>query len=360
MRRQALVGRDLPAIGSGDVSLALSASRGVDRREVERALHATLTAGLLLIEIAAETDAERLVGEAIRSLRLRDASVVATKVPAIAERAGVATRDVLPERLPVGYLQEQIEGTLRALRLDAIPLAQLPVRPRWRSSSAWPEVVGTCERLQREGKVLAWGAIVDDADAADEELLPLTAEPWLVALQLTYSICARAGEPLMAAALERKLTVLARRPLAGSALAGNLGPGVRLTPRDDRNTLDTPALEKVAVEAARLAPLVRTEPPAPRSCDAARAVRERGRRPDHVEADTLGELALRFVLDRGAVPLPRLHRAEHVLPAFVAVMAPSLSAALIARIRDERPAAPPAELSSKAKNSKTAKSTTPR
>ena len=55
--------------------------------------------------------------------------------------------------------------------------------------------------------------------------------------------------------------------------SGNLGPGVRLTPRDDRTTLDTPALEKVAIEAARLAPLVRTEPPAPRSCDAARGVR---------------------------------------------------------------------------------------
>ncbi len=126
--------------------------------------------------------------------------------------------------------------------------------------------------------------------------------------------------------------ILARRPLAGGALAGMLGPGVRLALNDDRQSLDEAALERIAVLAARLAPLVEREPPAARSCVPARATLERGRRPEGVEALTLAELALRFVLDRGAVALPRLHRAERIPEAIAAASAPPLSQALLDRL----------------------------
>jgi diketogulonate reductase-like aldo/keto reductase len=104
-----------------------------------------------------------------------------------------------------------------------------------------------------------------------------------------------------------------------------IGPGGKLAPRDDRNALDDAARTRIAVAVAKLARLVRDEPPAARSCDAARSVFEQLGRPEHVEAVTVAELALRFVLDRGVLALPRLHRREHVAPALGAMAALPLS-----------------------------------
>lgn len=345
MRQQQLGEQSVTRVGCGDVRLATAAARNVDAREVERAVHAALELGITLVEAADEEAAERVCGDAVRALRLRDRVVVACRVPELPPRPGAPRRDLLPERLPPAYLQQRIEASLRATRLDALPLAQLPLRAAWRTSPAWPELAGTCARLVREGKVLAWGALcAGGADAeADAEL---AAEPWLASISIPYSLCEPAADPVLAAASSAPASppagspdaratakaILARRPLAGGALAGGLGPGASLPPNDDRRALDDPALERIAILAAKLAPLVEREPPAARACDAARAVLERGRRPPHVEALTLAELALRFVLDRGAIALPRLHRAEHLAEAIAAAAAPPLSPALLERL----------------------------
>lgn len=321
----------MTAVGCGDIRLATAAARNVDARDVERAVHTALELGLTLIEAADEDAAERLCGEAVRTLRLRDRVVVACRVPELAPRPGAPRRDLLPERLPAAYVQERIEASLRATRLEVLPLAQLPLQAAWRASPAWPELAGTCARLVHEGKVLSWGALAGD-DAAAAELLE---EPWLAALSVPYSLCERGADALLTRAAGKR-AILARRPLAGGALAGALGPGVTLALHDDRRALDEPALERMAVAAARLAPLVSHEPPAARSCDASRAVLERGQRPPHVEARTAAELALRFVIDRGAIALPRLHRAEHVAESLACAAAPPLSPGLHARL-DELP-----------------------
>ena len=336
--RTAALGPGVTAIGAGDVSLAIAADRGVDAREVERTLHHALELGLTLVEVHAEADAERLAGEVIRARRARDRVVLATRVPLVPPRPGVPRRDLLPELLPARYVQEQIEATLRTTRLDALPLAQLPVRTAWRSSTAWAELVGTCARLGREGKVLAWGAMLDEVDAPAHVFV---AEPWLAAISVVFNLCERAAEPLLAAAAERNLPVLARRPLAGGALTGNLAPGVKLWPRDERHELSVPELETIAVAIARLAPLVNTPPPAATSCAAARAITLQAKRPDELAATTMAELALRFVIDRGAIPIPRLHRYASVMDAIVACAAPPLTPAVLARIVDDKPAPAP-------------------
>jgi hypothetical protein len=71
---------------------------------------------------------------------------------------------------------------------------------------------------------------------------------------------------------------------------------------------------------------VRDPPPAARATEAARAITETTRRPDHVECATLAELALRFVIDRGAIALPRIVRREDLIEAIAAGSAPPLSA----------------------------------
>ncbi len=315
------------AVGCGDVNLATAAARGVDRGEVERALHEALGFGITFLEAAAESDSERLCGTAVRSLRLRDRAALASRVLMVEPRPGAPKRDRMPERMPAAYVQERIEATLRATRLDVLPLAQLELQHTWLGSTAWPELAGTCERLVREGKVLHWGAILDELTGAED----FVAEPWLASIQVTYNACSRLAAPLLDAAHD-KLAILARRPLAGGALAGFLGPGVRLTPRDDRRVLEDAELEQIAVGVALLAPLVSHEPVAARSCDAAKAVLERGRRPDLVEAVTLADLALRYVIDRDLIAIPRLHRREHLLGTIGAASAPPLTAATRARL----------------------------
>jgi threonine dehydratase len=97
----------------------------------------------------------------------------------------------------------------------------------------------------------------------------------------------------------------------------------------DLDFLLTPAShqsnEGIAVGAAKLAAFAKREPPAARSCEAAKAQLERNVRPDHLEAANVGELALRFVVDRGAIALPRLHRHAYVIEALAAMLAPPLA-----------------------------------
>ena len=270
VRTRRLGHSSVTAVGGGDLCLATSASRGVPARDVEHALHEAIGFGITLFDVAADPDSEKLAGLAVRAEHARDRVVVATRVPLLEERPGPPRRDVRRERLPMPYVQDRIEAALRATRLDALPLAQLPLRPAWRGSPGWPELVGGCARLVQEGKVLAWGALLDEPPGDDgDDAAGLIAEPWLAAVSVVYHLCDRRAGPLFAAAAGRDLAVLARQPLAGGALAGNLGPGVRLTPRDDRNELDARALERIAVGVARLAALVKREPPAARSCEAA-------------------------------------------------------------------------------------------
>ena len=335
MRTRRIGATTVTAVGSGELSLATSAARGVPARELEHAVHEAIGLGITVLDVTGDADSEKLAGQAVRAQRARDRVVVATRVPPLDPRPGAPRRDTLRERLPPPYLQDRIEAALRATRLEALPLAQLALLPAWTASPAWPELVGACARLVREGKVLAWGAWLDErVELADPAAAALAAEPWLAALSVVYHLCDRRAEPLLPAAAARELAVLARHPLAGGALAGSLGPGVKLPPRDDRNDLGAATLERIAVGVARLAGLVKREPPAARSCDAAREIAERAARarPADLECSDLADLALRFVLDRGAIALPRLHRPAHLVPALAAAAAPALSADLAAEI----------------------------
>jgi aryl-alcohol dehydrogenase-like predicted oxidoreductase len=293
-------GPQVAAVGVGDVSLARAALRGVDAGEVTRALHEAIEAGIALIDVSG--DAEPVAGEAVRMLRARDRVVIATRVASLRELAA------------------QAEASLRATRLEVLPLVQLPIaqlpqRPREVASRAderadaaavlaRAELHGACEKLVREGKALRFAAWLDEpGDSLDG----------MVATSVPFNLCERT----LPAGL-----VLARRPLAGGALAGALGPGVKLARTDDRREL---AFEELAVGVARLAAYVKREPPAARSCDAAREQLEKNARPAHLECMTVAELALRWVIDRGAIALPRLHRREHIAEALAAAAAPPLS-----------------------------------
>lgn len=347
-------GPAVTAVGLGDVRLALAAARGIDAREVDSALRAGIEAGITIIEVSEEADARALVGAAMRELRARDSVVVAT--PLISQSPGLP-----PDLVAL------VQAALRATRLDALPLALLPLRAAWASERGWPDFVASCARLVRGGDVMRWGWLLDayeiappppslDALAAAAIARPsgsglivslsdfvgapapsadpvdayasILGEGWLSAIALPWNLCDRSCEPLRAAARAANLAVLARRPLAGGALAGALGPGVHLAPRDDRADAD---LDRFAVAAAKLAALTTYDPPAAGSAPAARAALAQGKSP-LAERTTIGSLALRFAIDTAGIALPRLHRAAHLPEALAAAAAPPLAADLAAAL----------------------------
>jgi len=325
-------GPSVAVVGCGDVSLARAARRGLDSSEVTRALHAAIEFGIGLIDIADDPDSVKLVGDAVRVLRARDRVVVATKVT---PRTHGTWADALAQALPAHHVVERVDSALRASRLDAIGLAQLPLAPEFRDGTAWAELVGACAQLVRDGKVLRWGAIIDDVDDA-AAAAKLADGDWLASAQVSFSACARGAGALIDLLAARGVAVIARRVIAGGALAGTIGPTVKLPLGDDRRALDDAELVRIAVGAAELAALVSHEPPAARSCTQARARLDtiRARRPEVVECTTLADLALRYAIDRAGVTcaLVRLHRHEHVLDAAAAAGAAPLSASLMRRL----------------------------
>jgi len=317
VKQRALGSATVTVVGCGDLSLPTAAARGVDARDLAAALDRALEAGITLVDVAADADSERLAGDALRAHRLRDTVTLATHVS-------------------TGDLRARVEASLRATRLEVLPLVQLPLPT---------PPAELCMRLVREGKVLQWGLCVDAPPEPPRAAPPpssllvtpydipaspapskLTFEPWLVSLALPFSLCDRRAEPLLA---EPPLPILARHPLAGGALAGSLGPGVKLALRDDRLAIDAATLEHIALTLTRLVPFVRDVPAA------ARAYVDRApRRTRDPEATTIAELALRYAIDRGAIVLPRLHRAEHVVDAVAAAFAAPLSSDLTGQLNE--------------------------
>jgi len=161
MRTRQLAGRSIATVGLGDVSLARSSKRGREPADVVRRVHDALEASIDLIDVAPEEDSERAVGEAVRALRLRDRAIVATRVPELPARD-----------LPLRYIVERVEASLRATKLDVMPLVQLPLRASWLVTPQWPELAATCARLVREGKVLHWGVRVSETSADPVPVVP--------------------------------------------------------------------------------------------------------------------------------------------------------------------------------------------
>jgi aryl-alcohol dehydrogenase-like predicted oxidoreductase len=319
VRTRRLGDLEVPAIGCGDVSLPRAAARGVDARDVERALGEALERGLTLVDVTRDADSERLVGDVVRALHARDRAVVAMRV-------------AIGWRWQPHAFRAELEACLRASRLEPLPLVQLAIDHDLFAVPEWAEIAETCAQRTKAGDVVRWAAIIErdvreapDADAAEAHRIcaELVARGF-VAVQVPFNLCERDSTPMVDAAHAANLAVLAARPLAGGALAGALAPGVQLAPHDERRDWNDALLERIALGAARLAVHTQVEPPAARATDAAREQLERNRSHRERPCRTLAELALRFVIDRGAIAVPRLHRREHVAEAIVAAAATPL------------------------------------
>jgi aryl-alcohol dehydrogenase-like predicted oxidoreductase len=323
MRPIARAGREVSTIGLG--TRGLMTRRG--RSDGARAIAAAVDTGCTLIDVAPTwADAQQRVGETIRALRARDRVVVTslveplTPLPTILAPGSLIIRlrpstPALAAVLPPPYVQRVVEDSLRALRLDAIPLALINKwRDTWLEDRAWPELVATLERLVQEGKVLAWGVAARD-DGPDDAVLACT-QPWVAAIQVRRSLFDRsADQHLLPAALASGTAVLVREPLAGGALTGEIGPGAQFMPRDERSAWSPDRLASIVADVARLSALVTTTPPGATTTAEGRGIVDAMHRGNDVVHGTLVELALRDAIDASAVTAAVVgaRTVEHVL-----------------------------------------------
>lgn len=322
-RRISRPDRDVTVVGLGTRGLS-GALRGMEPEDVARVVPAAIEMGVTLVHVSqAWPDSMRVTGEAVRALRARDRVCIACSLPPLSAKSSLAgaiaaatptsSLIIIPvsktksaalaaaRAQPPGYVQKSVEDALRALRLDALPLAMLGGwRDAWLDEKIWPELLGTLHRLVREGKVLAWGVSAPD-DAPDDAVLAV-AEPWVAAVSARYSLFDRsAAETLIPAAAKAEVSVLAREPLARGALGGEIGPTVRFPPEDERLTWTAERLASIVPDLARLAALVTHTPPAATSTVDGRALVEQMRRGEDLTCPSIAELALRFVIDTPGV-----------------------------------------------------------
>lgn len=201
------LGRAVGAVGYGGRSL--TPEKRAEPRDAQRVLYQALEAGVDVVDVSPGWgESETLAGEVVRELRARDRVLLCTRVPGAP---------------PPRQLQAAVEQSLRATRLEVLPLVQLEAfRDAWRTASTWPEIAGTMARLIREGKALAWGAIVDDVAAAET----VTDEPAFATIQVALHAGDRAAAALVARAAAAKLGVLVARPLGGGDALTAVAPVV--------------------------------------------------------------------------------------------------------------------------------------
>lgn len=156
-------------------------------RDTQRVLFEAIEAGVAHVDVSpAWGDSEALSGETIRELRARDRVVLAT----VADPA---------------RLERSIEGSLRATRLDAIPLAQIAV------DEVTDELRDAMAQQVKEGKVLRWGRIASDARK-------VSIDPAFATIQVPFHLQDRRAAALIVSS-EAAGVVIVRRPLDGGGLA---------------------------------------------------------------------------------------------------------------------------------------------
>lgn len=162
---------------------------------------------------------EELIG---RCLKQRSARVyVATKLGRGA---------MYPSNFTEDGIRAATEGSLRRLGVDALDLTQLHCVPA--SVLAQGDVFGWLDKLQRQGKIKAWGASVESMD----EALVCVQQPGCATLQIIFNIFRQKPiKTLFHKARAHNVGIIARLPLASGLLGGRLHRGHAFDAKDHRS-----------------------------------------------------------------------------------------------------------------------------
>jgi myo-inositol catabolism protein IolS len=218
---------------------------------------------------------ESIVGEVVKELRARDRAIVTTRATTIHPKA----------------MQPQVEQSLRATRLEAIPLVLLDWDDRAFYDPTWLETRYALERLVRAGKVLRWGLTPRPGLPVDEIRLGVS-ESILEVVAIPYNLLARTGmDAVLDSAKRHDAGVIAMQPLHAGLLGGGWNRKTIFGPTDWRAEKWPPAkIVEALAPVAKLAPLATQE------------------------TDSLAELALRVVVQHEAFACvaPSMHTRAQV------------------------------------------------
>ena len=194
---QRRVGGDaIPLIGLGTWLVFDIGEAVAERERRARVLDAFFAAGGGMIDSSPMYGrAERVVGDLLAARPHDGMLFAATKVWTPFDRRG----------------REQVADSLRLWRLPRLDLVHVHNLLNWRSH------LKTLRELKEQGLVRRIGVTTSHGRRHDEMLDILRREP-LDAIQITYSVADDSAEPVLAAAAERGIAVIANRPFDGGAL----------------------------------------------------------------------------------------------------------------------------------------------
>lgn len=233
-------------IGAGTWQLGGEWGHGFSQDEADAILDAAAECGINLIDTAecyGDHLSERLIGDYL-SRRDRSRWVVATKFGHLFHSFMNRTDD-----FSVDGVRQQLEGSLRALRVDAIDLYQFHSGSDalFGNSELWAML----DEHKRAGKIRHLGVSIlgKGSELQAREARSVGAE----ALQVFYNRLDRRAEDLYFAHAERDhLGILGRVPLASGILSGKYKAGVEFPAGEYRGSLDREKLKQDLAEVERL------------------------------------------------------------------------------------------------------------
>ena len=222
MKKRPFANLDVSEIGLGCWQLGGGDWGDLDENRAFAILNTAVDAGIDFLDTAdvyGGGRSETLIGRFLKTRR--EKLFVATKLG--------RTGDLYPDKYTAAGVRAAVESSLGRLAIDALDLIQLHCVPH--DVLKQGDVFDWLRDLQREGKIRHFGASVESMDEARTCL----AQPGLASLQIIFNLFRQ--KPIAAlfpAALEKKVAIIVRLPLASGLLAGKLTKDTKFPDNDHR------------------------------------------------------------------------------------------------------------------------------
>lgn len=241
-----------------------------------RALHKAIDMGVNFVDTAlvyGDGHSEGLVGRLVRERKER--IYVATKVPPKNGQWPARKGVDLNETFPHDYIIKKTEQSLKNLNLDFVDILQFHVwDDEWTDQAEWSDAIS---KLKEEGKIRHFGVSINDHQP--ENALKLAASGKVDTFQVIYNIFDQSPEDkLFPLCKEKNIGVIVRVPLDEGGLGGSITADTVFPDGDFRNNYFKGDRKKQIVD--RVSKLMQIS---------------------GTEAQSIAELALRFVLSHPAV-----------------------------------------------------------
>jgi aryl-alcohol dehydrogenase-like predicted oxidoreductase len=269
-------GINVSEIGYGAWGIGGAMWQGATDDESLKALHTSIDRGLNFIDTAlvyGDGHSEKLVGKVVKERKER--IYVATKVPPKNGKWPARVGTKLSEAFPYDYILRNTETSLRNLGLDTIDVLQLHVwNDDWTDDSAWSDAIA---KLKEQGKIRHFGVSINDHQP--ENALRLAATGKVDTFQVIHNIFDQTPEDkLYPYCREKNIGIIVRVPLDEGGLGGKITTQTKFPEGDFRERYFRDARKQQIVErVSKLEKLMGKE------------------------AETVAELALRYVLSHAAV-----------------------------------------------------------